>query len=189
MPDLSELGDRLIEALIRSVAFGRSFPAGKAQFLVTTFIRTTESAIHCYERARLGFERSMAEDSLPQYLRAINDMELTFMALNRAMRLAEDLKSSPETTVDNGDLPRQPGRDQLHEMRNAIDHNNQPIKDGRTGKGQALTLEVQEHDMSITDKDGTTQTVRHTVFAGWIRKLHSLACSLIHHPERWARAT
>jgi hypothetical protein len=189
MQDLSQLGDRLTEIWLLSVTVGRSFPEGQAQFLVTTFIRTTESALCSYERARLGFELSTATESLPQYLRAANEMELTFMALNRAMRLAVGLKTSAETTVSSADLPTPVEQDQLRKMRNAIDHNDGPIIKGRAGKGQTLALEVQEHGMVITDDGGTTQTVEHTVFAGWICKLHALASDLIHHPERWARTT
>jgi hypothetical protein len=99
IPDLSELDDRLSDNLVLSMLIGRGFPAADAQHLVTAFVRTTESALRLYEAARARFAAAAAGQSLASYLRGLNEMELTYMALNRAVRLAVALVESPETTV------------------------------------------------------------------------------------------
>lgn len=97
IPDLSGLDDHLTANLLLSMSIGRGFPAGNAQHLVTAFVRTTESALRLYEAARARFTAAAGERSLVGYLRGLGEMELTYMALNRAMRLAVALLESPET--------------------------------------------------------------------------------------------
>jgi hypothetical protein len=93
-------------------------------------------------------------------------MEVAVTALHRAMRLAEGLMRSPETTVGKQDVPADTDRDLLRLMRNAIDHNNQPIIEGRAGKGQTLALWVGSDDSTIDDASGT-QTVTHAQLGQW----------------------
>jgi hypothetical protein len=69
LPDLSGLDDKLTANYILSASFGRVFPPGDAQHLVTAFVRSTESALRRYEEARLRLERSTTRDSLVDYLR------------------------------------------------------------------------------------------------------------------------
>lgn len=71
-------------------------------------------------------------------------------------------------------------------MRNAIDHINQAIIDGRAGKGQALQLHVRDDDSTIDDDSGTHSVAR-AEFGGWVMTLHKLAVDLIDHPHHWAR--
>ena len=97
----------------------------------------------------MRLEESAERDSLLDYLRGVDDMELTYMSLHRAMRLAEGLMKSPLTRVRNSQLPSLAERDTLRSMRNAIEHNNQPIIDGLAGKGQTLALFVREGDATI----------------------------------------
>lgn len=186
LPDLSGLDDNLTANLVLSLTVGRGFPPGDGQHLVIAFIRTTEGALRRYEEARLRLERSAEEDSLVEYLRGLDDMELTFLALHRAMRLAEGLMRSPETKVGNRELPGAVDRDQLRKMRNAIDHRDQPIIAGLAGKQHTLALLVREHDMIIDDDEGT-RVVTHANLGDWIRRLHALAVDLTNHPERWVR--
>jgi hypothetical protein len=193
LPDLSGLDDKLTANLTVSLGIGRGLPPGDAQHLVTTFIRTTEGALRRYEDARLQLERSANEDSFMEYLRGLDDMELTFMALHRAMRLAVALKNSCETNVGKRTLPREAERDQLRAMRNAIDHNVGPIVAHHAGKGHTLALLVREGDVTIDaiEPDAetvTSLTVAHADLGRWLRQLHELALDLINHPERWTRS-
>lgn len=189
IPDLSGLDERLTANLSVSLSIGRGFPPGDAQHLVTGFIRTTEGALRRYEQARVRLQRSADEDSLVGYWRGLDDMELTFVALNRAMRFAEALKTSHETDVGKGDLPRGAERDQLRVIRNAINHNVQPILDHHAGVGHTLVLRIGEDDMTIDtiERDSgavTTHQVAHADMARWLRKLHELAVDLINNPDR-----
>ncbi len=193
LPDLSGLDDKLTANLTLSLRIGRGFPPGDAQHLVTAFIRTTEGALRRYEGARVQLERSAYKDSFVEYLRGLDDMELTFMALNRAMRLAEALKTSCGTCVGNRELPREAEREQLRAIRNAVDHNVGPILNHRAGIGHMLALLVREDDVTIDAVDGDdsgtviTHTVRHADLGRWLRQLHALALDLINHPDRWVR--
>jgi hypothetical protein len=126
VPDLSGLDDKLTANLVLSLSVGRGFPPSDAQHLVTAFVRTTEGALRRYEEARLQLARSVEQDSLVEYLRGLDDMELTFMALHRAMRIAQGLKDSSETKLRKSQLPAHGDQERLRKMRNAIDH-----RDGR----------------------------------------------------------
>ena len=154
---------------------------------MTAFIRTSEVALRRYEETRLQLQRSADEDSLVQYLRGCDDMELTLIALHRAMRVAEALKTSRETNVSSAELPSAAERDQLRKMRNAIDHVDEPILGGRAGIGQTLALHVREDDVMIDHKDGPL-TATHSQVGGWVQRLHGLAVNLTNHPGRWARS-
>jgi len=92
LPDLSQLDSELTASLMMWLSLGRGFPPGDAQHLVMAFVRTTESALRRYEEARLRLQRSADGGNLGEYLRGLNEMELAFMALHRAMRLAVALK-------------------------------------------------------------------------------------------------
>jgi hypothetical protein len=186
LPDLSVLDDQLTANYIVALTIGRGFPEGDAQQLVTSFVRCTEGALRRYEEARLRLVRSVAQDSLTEYLRGTDDMELTFMALHRTMRLAESLSESPATRIAKHELPPQRDRDLLREMRNAIDHADKPILDGHAGKGRPIRLHV-ETDGSTLSRGERILTVEHARFAGWVRTLHSLAVGLTNRPQDWVR--
>jgi hypothetical protein len=184
LPDLSALDGALTANYIASVTIGRSFPPGDAQHLVTAFVRSMDGALRRYEEARLRLERSV-RGTIVEYLRGADDLEVAFMALHRTMRLAEGLVKSPATTVGADQLPSQSDRDLLRVMRNAIDHINQPILDGRAGKGHPLQLELGNDDSTIADDTGT-YTVTHARFGEWVTTLHKLAVDLTNRPDELA---
>ena len=186
LADLSALDDKLTANLMLESTFGGGFPSGAARHLVTAFVRTFEVALRCYERARLQLERSVAQDSLTEYLRGLDEMELTFIALHRAMRLAEGLMMSSETNVGKKQLPPAAEREELRKMRNAIDHRDGAIVDGLAGTGLTIALQVREDDLMIDDHDGS-HTVMHAELGNSVRKLHELAVELTSHPERYVR--
>jgi hypothetical protein len=169
LPDLSRLDGELTANYIVSVTIGRGFPPGDAQHLVTAFVRSTDGALRRYEEARVRLERSVREDSIVQYLRGADDLELAFLALHRTMRLAEGLMRSPETSVGKTQLPSQGSRDLLRVMRNAIDHLNEPIIEGRAGKGHPLQLEVRDDHSTIADEAGTHAVLTPSLGSGYGR--------------------
>jgi hypothetical protein len=154
---------------------GRGWPEGEAQHLLTAIARATDAALRCYEDARLRLERAAQEHAV-----------IGFIALHRAMRLADALVASLETTVDESHLPPENGRSRLRRMRNAIDHRDKPIKRGDAGIGKTLALNVREHDSTIDDDEGTL-TLTHVELGDSIRRLHSLVVDLTNHPEQWTR--
>src|SRR5271154_3764429 len=85
MPDLADLNAVLTEMLLLSSLVGRSFPEGDVQFLVMTFARTTDTTVRSYRRSQEQFRQAAFDHSIRQYLQAASDMELTVMALNRAV--------------------------------------------------------------------------------------------------------
>ena len=186
LPDLSTLDDNLAANLMLSMSIGRGFPPGEAQHLVTAFARATETALRAYERARIELVGS--DDKVFAYLRGCDDLQLALMALNRALRLANAIKGSSETVVSNADLPPEDGQRRLVEMRNALDHNSDPILDGQARLGLALALEVGPSDLSIS-RNGRHVLVSQAELGGWIRTLHSLVVSLTDDPDRWRRTS
>ena len=170
------------------MSFGTGFPPGKAQHLVTAFVRTTESALRRYEAARIQLQASAARHSLAGYLRGLDDMELTYIALNRAMRLAVALKQSPETSVSTHDLPAQRDQDRLRVMRDAIEHREGPIKANLAGIGKTISLSVRENESSIEDGEHS-YTATHSELALWIKRLHALAVKLTNEPKALSRST
>ena len=172
--------------LVLSMTIGRGFPVGSAQHLVTAFVRTTESALRRYEAARAELEAAAAAHSLAGYFRGLDDMELTFMALNRAMRLAVALKESPETKVARADLPSQEVQDRLRRMRDAIEHREGPIKANQAGIGKTIALSVRENESTIED-DKQNYAAAHDDVASWIQLLHELAVKLTNEPQVWSR--
>lgn len=186
LPDLSRLDTELTANYLLSIVFRGAFPPGTAQHLVTTFVRSIEIALRRYLDARAPFEESVARDSLRAYLRGVSELEVTFIALHRAMRLADAIVRSSETLVPNGHIPTRDERDRLRLMRDAIEHNDEPILTGRAGTEETLMLFVREHDSTI-DHKGTTYVATHTELGAWIAQLHQLAVTLTNEPEQWTR--
>jgi hypothetical protein len=79
------------------------------------------------------------------------------MALHRTMRLAEGLMRSPDTTVGKSQLPSEADRSLLRLVRNALDHIDEPIMEGRAGQGRPLQLEVLSDDSTVADGQGLTR--------------------------------
>lgn len=186
IPDLSGLDDHLVANLMLSMSIGRGFPPGNAQHLVTAFVRTTESALRRYEATRTQLERSAAAQSLAGYLTGLDDMELTYIALNRAMRLAVALKDSPETNVSRSDLPAKQDQDRLRLMRDAIEHRESPISADLAGVGKTIALSVRENESTIEDAT-QSYSATHDALASWIKRLHALAVKLTNEPHVWSR--
>jgi hypothetical protein len=170
------------------MAFGKGFPAGPAQFLVTEFVRTVEQALDLYEKARQSLEESSRSEALIRFVRASGDLEVAYLVLNKATRIGEALVQSPESTVSKARLPAEADRHRLRLMRNAIEHEVGPIKAGRGGQGDSLSLEVRGASAQIADESGTYITT-HQEVADWVRTLHGLAADLIEHPDAWVRAS
>jgi hypothetical protein len=103
------------------------------------------------------------------------------------MRLAEALKDSRETIVGNGQLPSKVHRDLLRAVHNAIDHDDEPIRRGRAGKGEALALEVQEETIAIDGEHGHLSVDQEDLGA-WVRQLHELTVALTNDPANWVRS-
>lgn len=185
VPDRSALDVELTLNLFLLMTVGRAFPPGDAQFLVTTFVRSTEVALRGYEMARAVLEESVANDSLGSYVRGLGEMESTFISLNRAMRVAVAIVGSQGTSVSNRHIPAAGTRDRLRAARNAIEHNEQAILDGRAGQGKTLALHVREDD-SVIDDDAGTLVITHAELADWLSQLHQLAVDLTNDPGRWA---
>jgi hypothetical protein len=186
IPDLSGLDDNLTANLLLSMSIGRGFPASNAQHLVTALVRTTESALRLYEAARARLTAAAAERSLAGYLRGVSEMELTYMALNRAMRVAVALVESPETKVIKRMLPNQSERNRLRKIRDAIEHREGPIKANQAGIGKTIALSVSETESTIDD-DTQRYATRHDELASWIQALHALAVNLTNEPQVWSR--
>lgn len=185
MPDLSDLAAGLLSAWFLHATFIESFPPGRAAFLSSSFVRATEHTLRQYQDARNRLERASREEALMEFLRGCNDLEFTCIGLHKAIRLAEALMHSRETKVTAGQLPPSKDRDRLRKVRNAIDHDDEPIMAGRAGSGESLSLEVGSHTMNIADRDRVNQVLAHNEFAGWIRVLHGVAIDLIEHPSAW----
>lgn len=184
-PDLSDLDNGLTANLLLETVFrGNCFHDNDTCGLVLGLVRTTESAVRGYERARSLLVHSVDEDSLGAYLEGLSEMEVACTALYRAMRVAERLLDSPVTIVNDDWLPSEGDRELLRHMRNAIDHVDGPISSGRCGQGERLFLFVAETDLMI-DEGGGNLTVSHTAFGEWVRQLHILASELTRDPATW----
>src|SRR3954452_7222702 len=101
-----------------------------------------DGTLRRYEKARIRLDRSCREDKLVEFIRGSDDLQFALLSLHRTMRVAEGLMRSPGTNVSKRELPPQAERDQLRVMRNAIEHVDEPIIDGRAGQGLPLQLEV-----------------------------------------------
>jgi hypothetical protein len=193
-PDLSGLDLKLADNLVLNMTVaGRAFPVTEGRGMVTAFVRTTESACRCYERARQLIERSVTDDSLAAFIESMGEFEICITALHRAMRIAETLKDSELTSVKGRQLPSDSHRDDLRRMRNAIDHLDGPIRGGYFGTGASLFLFVTDTDIEIdeVDEEGNAVTVvaTHTELGKWVLQLHSLATEITRDPEAFARLT
>jgi hypothetical protein len=187
LPDLSGLDNALTANQALEILFrGKTYPSVEADGLVTAFVRTTESAVDAYERARkLLVDSAQKSNGLGTYLKGLSEIEVCVTALDRAMRVAKRLVDPAEPTVQDGDLPSKGSMTRLSRMRNAIDHVDAPVSKGKFGEGRYLFLFVTETDLVIND-EGAEIRVKQVDFGGWLEQLHGLADDLIRKPETWA---
>jgi hypothetical protein len=189
LPDLSGLSSDLYGGLMLSMGIGRGFPPGPAQFLVTEFVRTVEQVLSFYERARHQLEASSRSQALVGFVRACGELEIAYIVLNKAMRIGDAVISSSETNVTNAArnrLPSDADRARLTRMRNAIEHDVEPIRAGRGGQGDSLALEVRATLAQIADENGTV-VATHDELARWLHTLHSFASELVDEPDEFIR--
>lgn len=187
LPDLSALDPNLMALGMLLAAVGALSDVEDGALGVLTLFRTTESALKCYERSRLLFA---SPDGGPNgdfwsYLRGLTEMELTLMALDRAMRVAEKLVGSRGTTIRSKQIPSQAVRDRVRLMRNGIDHVDERLR--RVGTVTALWPDRDE--MTIEDPQGTPLVLSYEDLADALRKLHTLASDLIANPANWLKKT
>lgn len=188
LPDLSALDVELTRRLVMTMTFRTGFPEDDAGYLAMTFVRSVETALRSYDSAREQFEESTAKDSFWAYLRGLSAMEVAFITLHRAMRLAVSLVGSEQTSVTKQDIPSGSLRHRLQAMRAAIEHNEQAIKDGRVGSGEILALFIREHHSEI-DAKGVRHQLTHSELAESLAQLHRLALKLANEPEGSKRTT
>lgn len=185
LPDLSSLDSALtVNHLLNLAVATPAFPPGPASGLATAMVRTTESALRAYERARGLLLQSGRENSLTAYLDGLSEMEVCLLALHRAMRVAERLIESPETTLDEQRLPSSEQRSLLRRMRNAVDHVDKPIAAGDFSAGVNLFLFVSEDTLTIHDGGGELRASQR-MLGRWLKSLHSLATNLSQDPSTW----
>ena len=189
LPDLSGLRSNLLGSLMLGLIVGiKHIPRGPVNFLVPEFVRTVEQAVALYETARENLGHATRDGALVGFVRASGDLEVAYMVLNKAMRIGEALVASEQTILPKDRLPSEAARRKLRLMRNAIEHEVEPIKEGRGGEGEALALEVRASFARIADESGM-HVAEHHELAGWVRALHGLATDLVAEPETWFRGS
>lgn len=141
-------------------------------------MRTTDAALKAYERSRELLEEFLSGGKFTPYLQGISELELTFLALHRAMRLAEAFMRSPETRVAKARLPMDRQRDELRDFRNAIDHVDGPIKRGEIVPGWMNSVFLTDKLILLDSEKGPLE-VRQKDLGDWIRNLHRLCVDVI----------
>jgi hypothetical protein len=185
-PDLSRLNARLTDRHLLGLVFeGKVFVDPIARALALGLVRTIDSAVRAYERARVQMARSIAGGRrLGLFLEGVSEMEVAITALYRALRIAERVVESEATIINKDWIPSEGDRERLRSMRNAIDHVEGPIADGRCWQGESLFLEVTNADLRISEGGGEL-VIGQASLGEWVQKLHILAAELVREPNAW----
>lgn len=145
-PDLSVTASELLSAATVRMFLGQLGTSGtKARPLSVAFVRMTARALHDYSRSRDSVAKlENGSLDLLTTIHAFGDFENCIISLHRALLFLEELKSNGLTTFQGDSVSLKPrdfpvlasdARGRLRDLRDAIVHMDERIKDGASPSG------------------------------------------------------
>lgn len=179
MPDLSGVFRKNILTLQLANVFNSAGPRTfKARALHIGFVRLVDKSLEEYELARRAFHEYLNPTLGPRaqsnlYV-ASGHMENCVFSLRRVSRYGEALKRQPlfaESIV--GDACSAATHERLRAIRNAAEHMEERILDGRLIEGEIAILFLDEDALRL---DG--HRIEYEELARWLRELQAIADSV-----------
>ncbi len=184
MPDLSSLTTPVMLAYILNITLrGAGVSDYTARVYLTGFIRMVDKAIFEYEAARIAVEQYVASQNKTSLMfRAIAHLETCVNSTRRALKFVERMKQYQAAPNIDGAVQAalsSYGR-AIPKIRNAIEHMDEWIADGKIREGDPVALIVSEQGdaISIAGERVSFQTL-----AALLRRLHALAMELADYHE------
>jgi hypothetical protein len=182
MPDLSFLDSaNMLNALLNAVFRGSQLlPPGNA--LLSNLTRLTDKSIIEYEAARASLTHYIKSESgqgFGHLFRTFDHVETCVDAVHRAGQHAESLRTLPGgPTIHLNELPSPRARTRLRLLRNAVQHSEERVLEGRTGfgTGRPATL-IATNTTIVAGQKGLY--IRHEWLANWIGTYYLLVRRLI----------
>ena len=188
MPDLSDLSGKLTISYFMNQWFGRTGlqldGPGGYQFL--NFIRLVDKTLLEYEQSREYLQQYVdSHNKTSLFLRCTGHMENCVDSLHRSLLHLEGLKASlhkererasePLPQIDRQELPNKASRKRVVRIRNAMQHMDKRITQGRAGADIApIGLTVKSDSIEVDHEE-----IYFEELASWIRQIHNVAEQLI----------
>jgi hypothetical protein len=186
MPSLAHLDTKnTLNAALNAMFGGRGVVGFPAHGLQVNLMRLTDKAILEYEAARETLDDYLAPGAnrpLSRLFRCFDHMETCVDALARAGRHAEKLRIAPgEPRVAKRQLPTSQGQDLIRRARNAIQHGEERILEGKTGHptDRPVVLICTATHVEVGEKGNQ---LRYSWIASWLTSYHDLVRDLISRP-------
>lgn len=183
MPSLAHLDSKNTLNALLNMLFGRRgvFPP-PARELVSNLTRLTDKAVLEYEAARSALDRFVYPPHnrpIGDLLRTCDHLETCLDSVHRAGLHAEELRDLPgQPTVTAGQLPSREAHDRVRIVRNAVQHAEQRILDGKTGFGTGRPTALLATDTTLVAGQKGLY-IRYAWLAAWITLYHDLVRKLI----------
>ncbi|MHC4475288.1 MAG: hypothetical protein ACYTEL_06575 [Planctomycetota bacterium] len=188
IPDLSELRELSTLAAMNCIFRGAGPKDHQTYALTLNFIRLIELSIREYESARgmvARFAATTKSAGFNYMVTASGNFEVCVDALKRAVNHLKRIRAHPHAPASLIRLlPRNTkvltGRveGQVTDMRNAIQHLEKDILEGRVVHGQALALFPGDDGIELGG-----QKILYTDLSDWLRELHGRASALANYWE------
>ena len=181
MPSLSHLDSaNALNALLNMLLSGVTPLSPAAQALVTNLTRLSDKAVTEYENARAALDRYLDPDHpLSEMFRTFDHQETCLDAVDRAGRHAEALRRFPgPPRITMSQLPTPQARKRVRHIRNAIQHAEERVLDGKTGAGTGRPAGLIATSRSLVAGQRGIY-IRYDWLASWITIYHDLVRDLI----------
>jgi len=184
MPDLSKLNDMVMLALMLNRALRGGGPKDHISYaLVANFIRFADQTLQEYKAARnalLEYINRPNNNVFGPLFRAIGHCEICLISLNRSINFAKRIQQNRNTLQIPRNLSVLSGAvtERIRNFRNAIEHLDKDILNGKIQKGEPVSLLVNSDSIELLGEE-----IYFKEIAVWIQELNSLASTLGTHTE------
>ena len=181
MPDLSGLNSKVILTLmLNSIFRGTKTTDAHESALVSSYVRLTDKSLLAYQSTRsalLEYVNAPSNRPLSALFRAIDYMETCVGSMKRALLFANAIADRNGQLVSpNHPLLASDAFPRLKKIRNAIEHMDERIADGKAGPGTSapMALLVKSDNIELSGEEISYQDL-----SQWLTQLHQIAEDLV----------
>lgn len=179
MPDLSDLFKENAANLVLTLIFraGHLPDSFQASVLLRTFVRLVDLTVEEYEFSRIAFHGYVRTEptTFPLPFRVISHLETCIAALDRSCRFVRRMQEDQEFSNHILDLSvmSKKNRKIISTLRNATEHLDSRILDGKITEGDFIMIAVREDRCELQGI-----SLSYIDLSDWVKELHALATKL-----------
>ena len=184
MPDLNGLDGKLVLNQMLNAVFRKAGPKERlARGLWFNYVRLVDQTIWEYNAARESLQKYIDtpnNEFSPSFLfRTSAHLETCINTIRRAIRFARRMRRHQHSpSISKLPVLSDSVGKRIDGIRNAVEHLEEEILNGKIGEGEPTTLIVKSDSIELANIE-----IFYSELADWIKELHELAVSMADYRE------